>query len=463
MQFEIDNQTLNDLNIFPKRKNEASVFDFFKQTDTAGGQSELIKMMKEPTGNVSQLNERIEALKFIQHNNISFVFKEKVLDFIEHYINQNVSPLQKGWFYALSDGITNIFQQTNEYYVITKGIDYLKETIIQIKPFFDLLLQLEAPIYFQRIINEINIDLKDDFFNLLISSSKSGNRFKRKLKNVYYLNYFDNTLRTKYIEFIPLLIKYIYQFDALITVSRSAQINNFCLPQYNQNNGTLVNIDDVFHPFIKQPVTNSISMDFDNNMCFLTGANMAGKSTFLKSIGICCYLAHIGFPVPAGKMQTAVFNGLISTINLADDVVNGYSHFYNEVKRVRNTAISIREKQKILIIFDELFRGTNVKDAFDSSLMIISAFAKINQCAFFISTHIVEIAEELKTRDNIVFKYFDSRVEAETPIFSYKLMDGISDERHGLRIVLNEKIVEILQEIVLENESNDKLKIFTNS
>jgi len=174
---------------------------------------------------------------------------------------------------------------------------------------------------------------------------------------------------------------------------------------------------------------------------------MAGKSTFLKSVGLCCYLAHLGFPVPASKMETSVFSGLITTINLSDDVTKGYSHFYSEVKRVKNTALSIKEKKKILAIFDELFRGTNVKDAYDASLMITSAFAKIKQCAFFISTHIVEIAEELKNEGNIVFKYFESDVVNETPIYSYKLVNGVSAERHGLRIVKNEKIVEILEGI----------------
>jgi DNA mismatch repair ATPase MutS len=215
----------------------------------------------------------------------------------------------------------------------------------------------------------------------------------------------------------------------------------------------LLKIDDLFHPFIKEPVKNNIHLEQDKNMCFLTGANMAGKSTFLKSIGLCCYMAHLGFPVPAAKMETNVFNGLITTINISDDVTKGYSHFYSEVKRVKNTALKIQEKKKVLVIFDELFRGTNVKDAFDASSMIISAFADISQCAFFISTHIVEIAQELKIKPNIVYKFFNSRLDNEIPVYNYKLNDGISEERHGLQIVKNEGIVEILKQVVQDNNS----------
>ncbi|MBK6527650.1 MAG: hypothetical protein IPG07_20145 [Crocinitomicaceae bacterium] len=70
-------------------------------------------------------------------------------------------------------------------------------------------------------------------------------------------------------------------------------------------------------------------------MIFLTGANMAGKSTLLKSLGLSIYLAHIGFPVPAKKFQTTLYNGIITTINLPDNINKGYSHFYHEVIRKR--------------------------------------------------------------------------------------------------------------------------------
>ena len=93
--FEIDNQTINDLNIFPKIKGEDSIFKFFSNTKTSGGQTALIKMMKNPSDDFDLLTSRIEAIEFIQNNNILFQFSEKMLDFIEHYLNQNV-PSQ--WF-----------------------------------------------------------------------------------------------------------------------------------------------------------------------------------------------------------------------------------------------------------------------------------------------------------------------------------------------------------------------------
>jgi DNA mismatch repair ATPase MutS len=175
---------------------------------------------------------------------------------------------------------------------------------------------------------------------------------------------------------------------------------------------------------------------------------MAGKSTFLKSLGIAIYISHLGFPVPAEKMSTSIYNGIITTINLSDDMNRGYSHFYSEVRRVKEAAIKLKEKNRLFVIFDELFRGTNVKDAFDASLLIIESFAKINKSTFCISTHITEVAEKLDQLTNIDFKYFDSELIDDKPIYKYELKNGVSHERLGMHIVRNEKIVEILNSIV---------------
>jgi DNA mismatch repair ATPase MutS len=172
---------------------------------------------------------------------------------------------------------------------------------------------------------------------------------------------------------------------------------------------------------------------------------MAGKSSLLKSLGLVVYLSHLGFPVPAAAVETSVFNGLVTTINLPDNINQGLSHYYTEVKRVKEVAEHLLEHDRMFVIFDELFRGTNVKDAFDGSSLIISELSTIKSSAFIISTHIVELASELSRFGNIAFQYLDTYFENQKPVFTYKLMQGISKEALGMYIVRNEGIVEILQ------------------
>jgi len=172
---------------------------------------------------------------------------------------------------------------------------------------------------------------------------------------------------------------------------------------------------------------------------------MAGKSTFLKAFGVAVFLAHLGFPVPAVSMRTGVFNGLFSTINIADDLNKGYSHFYSEVLRVKTVAEKINRTGNMVVIFDELFRGTNVKDAHDATLAIISAFAKVQGSVFLVSSHIMEVTEQLHTVGNIRFGYFHTVIDGKTPVYSYCLREGVTEERLGMLIIENEKIIEIIE------------------
>ena len=172
---------------------------------------------------------------------------------------------------------------------------------------------------------------------------------------------------------------------------------------------------------------------------------MAGKSTFLKAAGLSVYLSQLGFPVSARYMEISIFDGLITTINIDDNIEQGHSHFYSEVLRVKHVAEKISQSKKIFVIFDELFRGTNVKDAYDASLAIISAFAKVRKCSFMVSTHIVEVANDLKGIDNIDFRYMETVFDKGNPTYTYKLKEGITEERLGMWIVKNEGIVEIIE------------------
>src|SRR5207249_264088 len=101
-----------------------------------------------------------------------------------------------------------------------------------------------------------------------------------------------------------------------------------------------------------EPVAYDITLDHENNFLFLTGANMAGKSTFIKSVGAAVFLAHVGMGVPAKKMQLTLFDGLLSNINVVDNISKGESYFYNEVQRIKNTILKINDGRKWLILID---------------------------------------------------------------------------------------------------------------
>ena len=171
---------------------------------------------------------------------------------------------------------------------------------------------------------------------------------------------------------------------------------------------------------------------------------MSGKSSFLKSIGLAVYLSHLGFPVPAKELKTTVFNGLLTTINLPDNVTNGLSHYYSEVMRVKMIAGLLNEKKKLFVLLDELFKGTNSKDAYEASLLVLNGFAEIRNSVFIVSSHITELAPKLK-QENISLVYLEHQIHNEKPIFTYKLRKGIAMEGIGMYFINSENIKSLLE------------------
>ncbi len=123
-------------------------------------------------------------------------------------------------------------------------------------------------------------------------------------------------------------------------------------------------------------MANDVSLHREKNLVFLTGANMAGKSTFLRALSTALYVAHMGFPVAAEAMEFSVMDGIYTTVNLPDNLGIGASHFYAEVLRVKKVAAELSMGKSLFIVFDELFRGTNVKDAHEATVAVSLAFAE---------------------------------------------------------------------------------------
>jgi len=185
---------------------------------------------------------------------------------------------------------------------------------------------------------------------------------------------------------------------------------------------------------------------------------MAGKSTLMKSLAVAFYLAHLGLPVAAEHMEFSVCDGLYTTINLSDDVNAGFSHFYAEVLRLKTIAKELSGRKKLLVIFDELFRGTNVKDACDGTVAVTGAFASRKNGFFMVSTHIVEAAEALmQTGQGIQYLYLPTTMEGNTPRYTYTLAQGITADRHGMVIIANERILEIIQSRLMGEQRQEEL------
>jgi DNA mismatch repair protein MutS len=440
MSLVIDKQTLDDLNIFGKRGND-SVYSIFNRTYTRGGAEILEQLFRYPLADVQQINTRSSIIRFFKDSRITFPFKGELFDAAEQYLaNTDERSRLSHAENTLGRKFNTLIGADTGYQQVIKGMVSVIEFLIGLRSFVDAMsdpawdspyaVELEQVAQLLRVeelepLLQEKIPVKPDY-----------------TKAVEY----DRLLRYVHRERIKKLLYAVYHLDVYISVATVATQRGFVFPEALNSEAHVMKAEGVYHPRLSQPVANSLYMAPGSNIVFLTGANMAGKSTFMKSLGIALFLAHCGFPVPAQSMAFSVCDGLLTTINLPDDLNMGYSHFYTEVLRVKKMATQLGRSRNLFIIFDEMFRGTNVKDAYEATVAITAAFAGNPNCMFVVSTHIIEAGEVLAAQcANIHFVYLPTRMEGETPVYTYRLEQGISDDRHGMIIINNEGILDILE------------------
>ena len=440
MSFKIDKQTLNDLVIFGNSRTQ-SVYDIFNRTNTRGGAKILEEMFLCPLSDADEINERSAVIRYYRDMDSVFPFRGAIFDAIEFYLENTDRRTQlMAQDNTLGRKFKNLVGSDTEYSQIHNGI----VCCIELLNTLDAFLKDSPSASNNQTVAELNSSLA-----LLLKNEKwSWYASEKGVKKLAYEKAveYDSVFRFEERAVMVQILRKVYLLDVYMTVAKVAKDRNFVFAKAHKNETNRLVMKGIFHPFLKKPVGNTITVDEKSNVIFLTGANMAGKSTFMKTFGVAIFLAHVGMPVPAQEMEFSVQNGMYTTINLPDNLSMGFSHFYAEVLRVKKVAQEVRHTQHLIVVFDELFRGTNVKDAYDATVAVAEAFAEIRNCTFIISTHIIEAGDTLRSKcDNINFVYLPTKMDGNKPVYTYTLASGITDDRHGMMIVNNEHIIEILK------------------
>jgi DNA mismatch repair protein MutS len=439
MAFITDKQTLDDLGIFGRPGNE-SVYSLYNRTCTAGGAALLEEMFNYPLSNAEAINDRLMAIQRFAIKRMSFPFKPGLFGMAEHYLQQTDERTKLTHEHnSIGNKFLHFIQSDAEYKLLHKGVLAVREIIITTWQCLHSLSPDDASSFTNEKNSIIELLQEEPFLDLV-------NQKKNHVLSHAEVAQFDTVFRFKKRAEIKRILHFIYRLDVYIAVAGVAVEKRFCFPKALQEKSVGLKLEKAWHPLVKNAVANTISITAEKNIVFLTGANMAGKSTFMKTLGIAVFLAHMGFPAAAGKIEFTVMDGLYTTINLADNLGAGASHFYAEVLRIKKIAKELAISKDLLVIVDELFRGTNVKDAYEATIAVITSFARRRSSLFVISTHIIEAGEVIKdTCANSQFLYMPTTMNGNVPVYSYQLQQGITNDRHGMVIIKNEGILDILQ------------------
>jgi hypothetical protein len=193
------------------------------------------------------------------------------------------------------------------------------------------------------------------------------------------------------------------------------------------------------HPLIpvKERVCNDIRLEGKENILIITGPNMAGKSTFLKTIGVNMVLAFAGSPVCAKSFKVSPLN-LYTSMKVSDSLDKNLSLFYAELQRLKMILDAILRKEPVFFLIDEMLKGTNELDRQMGSIALIKQLVKNNSDGI-IATHDLELTKLEKEYPQEVINYhFDGYIEGDKLLFDYILKKGICESFNAL--VLMKKI-----------------------
>lgn len=442
MGFYVDKQTLEDLGILGKFKPQ-SIVNLYAHTHTRGGERLMDSMFQHPLSDAAQINRRAGIFGFFSRAGVEFPLDDALFETTEHYLsNSGRTTAVTTYLHTFRRKFMQLAASDKEYGLIEQGIAATCELFGRMRDFVEELQASEGAAVYGDKLGEIHEILAGKSFTWT-SSVKDG----EKLPLLGIARY-DNILRSQCSAQMKRLLEFIYEIDVMTSVGKIARERGFVAAKALDYGAGILDIRGFRHPQLTGAVANDIRIDRNENVFFLTGANMAGKSTLMKSVGISVYLAHMGFPVSAGSMEFSVLDGLFTSINVSDNLNMGYSHFYAEVLRVKSVAVAVSESKNLLVIFDELFKGTNVKDAYDATVAVTEAFSHHRNCAFIISTHITEAGDALIARcANMRCQYLPTIMEGSRPKYTYTLTPGITADRHGMMIINNERIVETIRNV----------------
>ncbi len=228
----------------------------------------------------------------------------------------------------------------------------------------------------------------------------------------------------------PELVRYLFDIPAEVDagISIGTFIFNhpgFPMPTISSHQ---MDAEEIAHPLIHETkrVPNHFSAGKENRLFIVTGANMAGKSTFLRTLGVNMILAGMGAPVCAKRMSfrpVKILTGMRTTDSLAESE----SYFFAELKRLKMITERLQAGEKLMVLLDEILKGTNSTDKHKGSVALVEKMAGQENCLAIIATHDLSLAEQANIFPEAVQNYcFESYIEKGELIFDYKLKRGVA-------------------------------------
>ena len=436
-------QLRNSLKVLPVIKQMLKEINFYYDIDTLDSLYKLLDsaIYEEPPITLKEgylikegYSKKLDELKSLRSNGKDFISKFE----IEERERTGIKNLKVGFNKVFGYYIEVSKGQLSQ---VTDDMGYIrKQTLANCERFIT------------NVLKE-----KED---LILSSEE-------KIINLEYELFI--AIRDKIKKFIPKLqrtAKAISEIDVLQSFALVSEKYNYVRPTLTLDHS--LKLIDSRHPVVERVikddyVANDIVMDNGVSTFLITGPNMAGKSTYMRQLGIIVIMAQIGCFVPAKEAKMPVFDQIFTRIGASDDLVSGESTFMVEMLEAAN-AIKNATKNS-LILFDELGRGTATYDGMSLAQAILEYTHDMIGCKTLFSTHYHELTSLEKNLRYLRNKHVSATEEDDNIIFLHKVLDGSVDKSYGINVAklagLPTEVITRASEILatyeeMDNDDNHK-------
>lgn len=243
-----------------------------------------------------------------------------------------------------------------------------------------------------------------------------------------------NNWKTKNGKYLRSWLELIGDFEALSSIANIAFENeDWCFPDVNEE-GMILKAENLGHPLLgDRRVCNNITIKDRGSVLLITGSNMSGKSTFLRTVGINLVMSYCGAPVCASTF-TATIMKVYSCMRVSDNLEKSISSFYAEILRIKMIVNASKNNSKIFFLLDEIFKGTNSIDRHLGASMLIKQLSQ-SGASGMVSTHDLELGELENRMSKISNFHFQEHYQNGELGFDYKLKKGISTTRNAMHII----------------------------
>jgi len=344
----IDDQTARDLEIFAAGGEGYSVQGLLGLMKTAGGAAVLRARMTEPWSSAHRIREVQASIRYIIAHRAAFncLPSEVVAHGASEYLYGGLpAENSRNPLVVLVEALSIRFGEYRYYTLITQGVMRATKMIHGLRRILDT-SSFPSPIPGE--LGALLEEMRDLLARRAFEELPSVDSWDLPFYTIFTL---DRNYRGQEEEALRRLLRLAYRVDALVAMADATTLYGMVIPEVLDGPATL-EAEGLFNLFVTHPVPASIHLGQHRHMLFLTGPNMAGKSTFLRSLGVALYLAHLGMGVPATRFRCTPCQSLFAALNISDDIHSGVSFFRTEAMRMKAVAEAMNAGSRVVALGD---------------------------------------------------------------------------------------------------------------